>query len=280
MISDVISTLKSHDLWDDKLVYFEPKRIQIQNEPTRDIVGVMLVDIPIREYLEKIEFDFSNKPLFKSIVDEFDEFEWGLRIRQTNSNDFDWHFLINFEEVHDHILEQTTTWDSKTGATVLSETKVNPSSSTKKINQFFSLNPIHTAKTKEEYLANGKSLFEWNDAITNVSFDYNYENDKIGEVFRCYHMFHIDLAKVQEFEDSRTGAHEEDWSPVLGDTYQHIYKTVNGKFVKKMTNVISVLKADEFNDRLNVVESLHPLYCTYSSFSRDDGISGVDVFSN
>src|SRR6056300_158758 len=241
-MQNIIDLLKQKGLWKDELVYFKPNRIQIQHEESRNIVGVMLPGIPIREYLSTINFDYSNKPVFKAIIDEFDEFTWGFRVTETNGNDNDWHFLIDFENVIDSVIQTKPEWDPETGA-FISQFVNNPSSSTNLVNKYFPLNALHTTETKSKFLSEvGRSVSDWNDAITNVSFDYDYENDSIGEVFRCYGLFDFDVEKAEEWRENATGAHSAEFNPVQGEAYQHIYKTVNNKFVKRMTNEISVRK--------------------------------------
>lgn len=278
----IIDLLKQNGLWDDELVYFKPKRIQIQQrqEPSQTIVGVMLIDIPIREYLENINFDYSNKPVFSSLLDEFDEFTWGVRIKQTNGNDNDWHFLIDFEHITDNYINTEAVWDPNTGAMV-SQIQLNPSSSTRLINKHFPLNAIRTSETKSIFLSEvGRSPADWEDAITNVSFDYDFRNDTIGETFRCYGLFDFDIKAVQEWRETLTGAHSAEFNPVQGTPYQHIYKSVNNNFVERMQNDISVGTASYFNDLIHVNEVLNPLHVSYSSFRRnDDGLTGIDIFS-
>lgn len=278
-MQNVIELLKQKGLWNDKLVYFTPKRIQVQHEQSRDIVGVELTDIPIREYLDKIEFDYSNKPLFKSIVDAFDRYKWGLRIIETNGNDNDWHFLIDFETVIDSVIQTEPVWDPNTGA-LISQLQYNPTSATKLLNKFFPLNSIYTAETRSKFLAEqGRRPADWDDAVTNVSFDYDYANDSINEVFRCYGLFFFDAMKAQEWRETATGAHSQEFNPIQGEAYQHIYKTVNGQYSKRLNNEISVNKADFFEDTIQLNEILNPLHVSYSSFKRDDGLSGIDLFS-
>lgn len=278
-MQNIIELLRQKGLWNDRLVYFTPKRIQIQHEQSRDIVGVELTNIPIREYLDKIEFDYSNKPLFKSIVDAFDKYKWGLRVIETNGNDNDWHFLIDFENVIDSVIQTEAVWDPNTGALV-SQIQYNPESSTKLLNKFFPLNSIYTADTKSAFLSEvGRRPADWDDAVTNVSFEYDYANDSISEVFRCYGLFYFDVKKAQEWRETATGAHSAEFNPVQGESYQHIYKTVNGQFVKRLNNEISVNKSDYFEDTIQLNDILNPLHVAYSSFKRDDGLSGIDLFS-
>lgn len=279
-MQNVIDLLKERGLWDDQLVYFKPKRIQIQHEDSRDLVGVMLTDIPIREYLANINFDYSDKPVFKALLDEFDEFTWGLRIKQTGTITNDWHFLIDFESVVDNYIHTEAVWDPNTGA-MISQVIPNPSSSTRLINKHFPLNAIHVNDTKSVYLSEvGRSVMDWEDAITNVSFDYNLENDTIGEVFRCYGLFNFDVEAAKEWRENMTGAHSAEFNPIQGEAYQHIYKTVNNSFVKRMSTDISVGNSAHFNDTIQLNDILNPLQVSYSSFKRDDDLSGIDIFSH
>jgi hypothetical protein len=278
-MENTINILRENGLWNDELVYFDPKRIQVQyHGDSKYSIGVMLTDISIREYLEKINFDYSDKPTFSSILDEFDEFEWGLRIFGTAYGENEWHFLINFDDIIDDVVEESV-WDPITGAKVVSRNK-NSSSSTIMINKFFPLNPIHVGKTKSQYLADGNTLDEWADAISSLSFEYDYKNDSISSVYRCYNMFFYDIKKVEEWRQTSTGAHNGTLTPVSGIVYQHIYHTRNNQFVEMINSDIQIGKVDYFEDSLQIGASLNPLYVAYSSFKRDDGLTGIDIFSD